>query len=106
MAQRGFRAESGDNNNHITFESDGRNSCSATITETRVQSGHAVAAFFVRLHPVTLYVLYPDDEPFDQAVPLHEKHWSAYIEGNIFGTNGNFSALAGGVLGGVRYVWN
>jgi hypothetical protein len=51
-------------------------------------------------------VLYPDDEPFDQAVPLHEKHWSAYIEGNIFGTNGNFSALAGGVLGGVRYVWN
>jgi hypothetical protein len=31
--------ESGDGNNHITFESDGGDSCSVTITETRVKAG-------------------------------------------------------------------
>ncbi len=31
--------ESGDGNNHITFASDSRDSCSVTITETRVEAG-------------------------------------------------------------------
>jgi hypothetical protein len=32
-------------------------------------------------------------------------HFSAYIEGNIYGTSGTFTALGYGVLGGLRYVF-
>jgi hypothetical protein len=37
---------------------------------------------------------------------VFNQHFSAYIEGNVYGTSGNFSALGVGVLGGLRYVFN
>jgi hypothetical protein len=37
---------------------------------------------------------------------VFNQHFSAYVEGAIYGTSGNFNALAGAVFGGLRYVFN
>jgi len=37
---------------------------------------------------------------------VFNQHFSSYVEGAIYGTDGNLRVLGGGVFGGLRYVFN